>query len=200
MKRLLLFFLLTTCYSNLYSQLDTIHWMPPMHARVDWGPQYLYLSTPEQTAFPVHLRDGSGNLIATVNISNTQPYIYDIGSSNATYTLVPESDLHKALKNRGIVIDGEKKFYAYFRAHSANLAQASDLTCKGRAALGKTFRIGHLLQEADPNTNARSNFVGIIATEDSTEVTFSGFDPNTDFRKSGVDVPSTGPEKIVLQK
>jgi gliding motility-associated-like protein len=199
MKRLLLFCFLMTCYSSIYGQLDSIHWMPPMHARIDWGPQYLYLSTPEKTAFPVNIRDGSGNLIRTVSISNTQPFRYDIGSTNATYTLVPETDLHKALKNRGIVIDGEKKFYAYFRAHSANQAQASDLTCKGRAALGKTFRMGHLLQEVD-GTGARSNFVGIIATEDSTEVTFSGFDPNTDFRKDGTDVPSTGPEKILLQK
>ena len=171
-----------------------------MHARVDWGPQYLYLSTPEQTAFPVKIRDGSGNLIATVNISNTQPYIYDMGSTNTTFALVPESDLHKALKNRGLIIDGQKKFFAYFRAHSNNQAQATNLTCKGRSALGKTFRIGHLLQAADPNTNSRSNFVGIMATEDSTEVTFSGFDPATKFRKDGVDMAVTGSEKIVLQK
>jgi gliding motility-associated-like protein len=200
MKRLLISLVLFACTSSLFGQLDSIHYMPPMHARVDWGPQYLFLSTPEPVAFPVHLRDGSGNLITTVNISNTQPFKYDIGSTNTTYTLVPESDLHIALKSRGIVIDGEKKFYAYFRAHSTSQAQASDLTCKGRAALGKTFRIGHLLQEADPNTNSRSNFVGIMATEDSTEVTFSGFDPNTKFRKNGTDASSTGTEKIVLQK
>ena len=200
MKRLLISLVLIACASSLFGQLDSIHYMPPMHARVDWGPQYLYLSTPETVAFPVRLRDGSGNLITTVNISNTQPFKYDIGSTNTTYTLVPESDLHIALKNRGIVIEAEKKFYAYFRAHSTSQAQASDLTCKGRAALGKTFRIGHLLQEADPNTNSRSNFVGIMATEDSTEVTFSGFDPTTKFRKSRADASSTGTEKIVLQK
>ena len=200
MNRLLIFLFFITCSVNLFSQLDSIHWMPPMHARSDWGPQYLYLSTPEQTAFPVHIRDGSGTLITTVNISNTQPFKYDIGSSNTTYTLIPETDLHKALKNKGIIVDGEKKFYAYFRAHSTSQAQASDLTCKGKAALGKTFRIGHLLQLPDPSSNTRSNFVGILATEDSTEVTFSGFDPSTKFRKDGADAPSTGTEKILLQK
>ncbi len=200
MKYLLIILLVLAASVHLFSQIDSIHWMPPMHARVDWGPQYLYLSTPEQTPFPVSIRDGSGTLIATVNISNTQPYIYNMGSTNATFALVPETDLHKALKNRGLIINGEKKFFAYFRAHSNNQAQATNLTCKGRSALGKTFRIGHLLQVADPNTNSRSNFVSIMAIEDTTEVTFSGFDPATKFRKDGVDVASIGSEKIVLQK
>jgi hypothetical protein len=199
MKKIFIALILFTFSTSLFAQLDTIHWLPPMHARVDWGPQYLILSTPETTAFPVTLRDGSGALITTVNISNSQPFKYDIGSSNATFSLVTEADLHKPLANRGIVVDGKKKFYAYFRAHSANQAQASDLTCKGRAALGKTFRVGHLLQEVESAGN-RSNFVGIIATDDSTEITFSGFDPATDFRKNGTDTPSTGPEKMVLQK
>lgn len=200
MNRLLIILFFITCSTNLFSQLDSIHWMPPMHARTEWGPQYLYLSTPEQTAFPVNIRDGSGNLIATVNISNTQPYTYSLGNTNTTFALVPETDLHKALKNKGLIIDGEKKFFAYFRMHATSLAQADNLTCKGRASLGKTFRIGHLLQAPDPSSNSRSNFVGIMATEDSTEVTFSGFDPSTKFRKDGADVASTGSEKIVLQK
>ncbi len=200
MNRLLIALFFITCSTNLFSQLDSIHWMPPMHARTEWGPQYLYLSTPEQTAFPVNIRDGSGNLIATVNISNTQPYTYSLGNTNTTFALVVETELHKALKNKGLVIDGEKKFFAYFRMHATSQAQADNLTCKGRAALGKTFRIGHLLQAPDPNSNSRSNFVGILATEDSTEVTFSGFDASTKFRKNGADVASTGNEKIVLQK
>ena len=200
MNRLLIFLFFITCSTNLFSQLDSIHWMPPMHARTEWGPQYLYLSTPEQTAFPVNIRDGSGVLIATVNISNTQPYIYSLGNTNTTFALVVDTDLHKALKNKGLRIDGEKKFFAYFRMHATSQSQADNLTCKGRASLGKTFRIGHLLQAPDPGSNSRSNFVGILATEDSTEVTFSGFDPNTKFRKNGTDVGSTGSEKILLQK
>lgn len=182
------------------AQLDSIHYMPPMHARVDWGPQYLYISTPEKVAFPVTIKDGTGTVITTVQISNTQPYIYSVGATNDNYTLVAETNLHKALKNRGLVIEAEKKFYAYYRAHSSNQNQACDLTLKGRAALGKTFRIGHLLQEVDNANNSRSNFIGIMATEDSTEVTFSGFNPNTDFRKNGADAPSSGPEKITLSK
>jgi gliding motility-associated-like protein len=187
--------------SPLFAQLDTIHWMPPMHGRVDWGPQYFYLSTPEQTPFAVHIRDGSGALIQTVTISNNQPFTYSIGSSDDTYTLVQANNLHKAIQKRGLIVDGEKRFYAYFRMHAANSNHAADLTCKGRAALGKVFRIGHLLQEAETTINPRrANFIGIMATEDSTDVNFSGYDPNTDFFKGGVDVQSGSGEAIRLNK
>jgi gliding motility-associated-like protein len=200
MKKPILFvvFLLILSHS-LTAQLDSIHWCPPMHARVEWGPQFLVLSTPETTPFPVSIKDGSGTVIQTVSISNTTPFTYNIGSSNNTFTLVPANDLHKALKNRGLVIEAEKKFYAYFRAHASSQNQAADLTLKGLSALGKTFRIGHLLQNS-ASSASRSNFVGVLATEDSTVVDFSGFDPATNFYKNNANTPSTGRETVTLQK
>lgn len=183
----------------LFGQLDTIHWLPPMHARNEWGPQYLYLSTPEEQAFPVSIRDGAGTLLKSVYISNSQPYQYtELGDSNNTKILVPERDLQIPLQGRGLVMDGPKKFYAYFRAHSNSGFHAGDLTCKGRAALGKTFRIGHLLQAVDDD-NRRSNFIGVMATEDSTLVTLRDFDPLTDLRVGGLDVQPSGPVSILLQ-
>jgi hypothetical protein len=143
MKRIYLFFVFAVAsYSTLFAQLDSIHWCPPMHARSEWGPQFLALSTPEVTPFAVQIKDGSGNLIQTVQLSNSSPYTYNIGSSNDTYTLVTPNDLHKALKNKGLVIEAEKKFYAYFRAHASSQNQAADLTCKGLSALGKVFGLG----------------------------------------------------------
>ncbi len=186
-------------FYNLLAQLDSIHWMPPMHARTEWGPQYLILSTPDTAAFPVMIKDGSGNILQTVQISNTQPYTYNVGSSNNTYTLVTPTDLHKALTNKGLVIESEKKFYAYFRAHASSQNQAADLTCKGRAALGTTFRIGHLLQNS-ASSSSRSNFIGILATDDSTVITLNGFDPATQFYKNNANAPSTGTETIALNK
>ena len=64
MKVIQHFFLVTILFRvvPLWAQLDTIHWLPPMHARNEVGPQYLYLSTPEPQAFPVDIRDGSDNL------------------------------------------------------------------------------------------------------------------------------------------
>lgn len=183
-----------------FCQLDSIHWMPPMHARADVGPQYFYLSTPEKNPFEVTLRDGSGTLIRTVTISNTQPYRLDIGNNSSTFTLITDANLHIPLKNKGIVATAKQKFYAYFRTHSSTQNQSSDLTCKGRAALGKVFRIGHLLQEIETSGSTRSNFIGIMATEDSTNITLSGFDVAVKFRKGGADVASAGTEKIRLNK
>lgn len=192
-----LLLLLFSRTESLIAQLDTIHWLPPMHARDEWGPQYLYLSTPEQVSFQVNIRDGSGQILKIATISNTQPFRYDLGNSFDTPTLVPETMLHQPLQGKGLVLDGPKKFYAYFRAHANSANHAGDLTCKGRAALGTAFRIGHLLQAVD-NRDRRSNFVGVMATEDSTVVTLSGFHQLTDFRVGNIDVPSNGPVSLVL--
>ena len=143
--RLIFSALLLASVHALFGQLDTIHWLPPMHARDDWGPQFLYLSTPETDTFKVEIRDGAGNLVATATISNTQPYRYDIGQTANTLTLVTQNQLHQVVKGKGLVISGPKKFFAYYRVYASSGFHAGDLTCKGRAALGTTFRIGHLV-------------------------------------------------------
>lgn len=170
-----------------------------MHARDDWGPQFLYLSTPETEAFDVEIRDGAGNLVATATISNTQPYRYDIGQTANTLTLVTQNQLHQVVKGKGLVMSGPKKFFAYYRVHASSGFHAGDLTCKGRAALGTTFRIGHLVQEVD-DMGRRSNFVGVMASEDSTLVTLSDFDPALDWQIAGASTPSNGPVSLLLQK
>lgn len=181
------------------AQLDTIHFLPPLHARAQWGPQYLYLSTPEAQPFEVNIRDGAGQLLSTATISNAQPFRLDLGAAANTRVLIPVLDLHQPVQGKGLIIDGPKRFYAYFRVHASSNFHAGDLTCKGRSALGREFRIGHVLQEVDDG-NQRSNFVGVLATEDSTLVTLSNFDPATDFQIGGAPVPSTGPASVLLQK
>lgn len=181
----------------LYAQLDTIHWLPPMHAREEWGPQYLYLSTPEQDSFEVRIRDGSGKVLAAPIISNTKPFRHYLGNGSDTPVLVPEHQLQKTQTGKGLILDGPKHFYAYFRVHANSGNHAGDLTCKGRAALGTEFRIGHLLQAAD-DRDRRSNFVGVMATEDSTLVMLSDFHAATDFRVDGLDVSPGGPITAML--
>jgi hypothetical protein len=184
---------------SVCAQLDTIHWLPPMHARKEWGPEYLYLSTPEKNGFPVTITDGSGALVTTVTISNSQPYRYDLGSGSSTLVLVPENQVHVPITGKGLILSGPEKFYAYYRVHSASLFHAGDLTCKGRAGLGTVFRVGHLIQESQSSMN-RSNFVGFMATEDSTVVSLSGFDPLTKFHMNGTDQIAGSPVQITLQK
>ncbi|MBX2891040.1 MAG: gliding motility-associated C-terminal domain-containing protein [Saprospiraceae bacterium] len=197
--RLLLALMAMAFAAPLLAQLDTIHWLPPMHARNEWGPQYLYLSTPEPELFTVNVRDGAGNLLTTAEISNAQPFRYDLGGPPTTPVLVIQSQLHKPVQGKGLVMDGPKKFYAYYRVHASSGFHAGDLTCKGRAALGTEFRIGHLVQEVD-GMGRRSNFVGVMASEDDTEVTLSEFHPATDFQIGGVNTQSSGPVVMLLQK
>ncbi|MCC7504694.1 MAG: gliding motility-associated C-terminal domain-containing protein [Saprospiraceae bacterium] len=201
MRKITLLFVLFGLWPgiDLLAQIDTIHWLPPMHARDQWGPQYLYLSTPEADPFEVQIRNGQDVVLATVTISNSLPYRYSLGTWQSSPVLVAENQLNIPLKDEGLVIVGEKPFFAYFRAHSNSAYHAGDLTCKGRAALGNTFRIGHLVQAVD-ESQQRANFVGVMATEDSTLVTFSDFDPDTDFHSGGIDVQSSGPASLFLMK
>lgn len=198
--RNLKFLLVVGCLSVLAgevsAQLDSIHWLPPMHARSELGPQYLYISTPEVDPFPVMLRDGEGNILTTLTVSNALPQLYSLGSSNATRVLTAEAELHKPINGKGFVLVAEKKFYVNFRFHSSSQFQAADLTCKGRSALGTAFRIGHIYQSA--NGSQRSNFVGIMATEDSTVVTLSDYLPGTQFQINGLSTPVAAPPTVTL--
>lgn len=183
---------------TIHAQLDSIHWIPPMHARSEWGPQYLYISTPETSPFPVEIRDGQGAVISTLTVSNSQPQRYSLGSTADTYVLVPEFQLHQPLQDKGLVLVGPQKFYVNFRAHSQSLFQACDLTCKGRAALGTTFRIGHVIQGSS-SSPSRSNFIGVMAVEDSTVITLSEYDPAVRFRINGASTQVPGAVQITLQ-
>jgi hypothetical protein len=196
-RQIFLVFGIFCCYFQAFSQLDSIHWVPPMHARGEWGPQYLYLTTPETTPFSVSIQTTDGTVLSVLVISNSSPKRYDIGNSNNTLTLVGESELHQPLNNKGFVLVAEKKFYVNFRAHSESQYQACDLTCKGRAALGLTFRMGQMIQGASQG-NGRSNFIGMIATEDSTKVSLSEYDSGVRFRVNGADVQIPGAADFTL--
>jgi gliding motility-associated-like protein len=191
-------FLLSSCLAGtLQAQLDSIHWIPPMHGRAELGPQYLYMSTPETTPFDVSIRDGGGNLLGTVTISNAQPTRWLLGSSDNTVVMVSLPDLQVSVKNKGLVLSAAKKFYANLRFHSNSQYQAADLTCKGVAALGKEFRIGHVYQGG--SNSQRSNFVGVMATEDSTVVTLSDFDAGTRLVVAGNSTLVSTPQSVTLQ-
>ena len=68
---------------DLLSQLDTIHYIPPLHSRKNnqVGNHYLYISTPSSSPFSLTIEDGAGNVLATANISDAVPYIYNLGNT-----------------------------------------------------------------------------------------------------------------------
>lgn len=192
-------FLLILFPFKALAQLDSVHFVPPMHARGEYGPQFLYLTTPEQTPFAVSVETSNGTVLSVLIISNSSPKRFDLGASNDTYTLVTENDLHRPLNDKGLVLKAEKKFYVNFRAHSSSEYQACDLTCKGLSALGTTFRTGQMIQGVSQG-NGRSNFIGIMSFEDNTVIKLNDYDTGVRFRINGTDTQVPGGVELTLQK
>ena len=97
-----------------YSQLDSIHYLPPMHSRTESqiGDHFLYLSTPETTPFTITLKDGAGNILATPLISNSSPFAYQI---NSTYSdVVIDPVFLNTVLTKGIIATAQKQFYMNF--------------------------------------------------------------------------------------
>lgn len=184
--------LLLLCIGStaLLAQLDTIHWLPPMYPGSTMGTQYLYISTPEAAPFSITIENGAGQQVTTAVVSSAQPFIYELSD---TYSQLLKSDnqLHQVLPNSGLVVHGPKSFNISFRLLTEGGGDACFLTYKGRAALGKVFRIGNIVQGRDKG-GGRFNMVGIMATEDGTTIQLSDYNEATILSGAGfVPAPIT---------
>lgn len=181
-----------------------------MHAATDFGEHYLYLSTPSTTTISINIklgngqfaRDANGRVLDNIQISNASPErVYfgnaDIGALVPFLTRV--QDLGKPLDDKGLVVRGSSVFYCNYRVKT-NI-QGASLTSKGQTALGTSFRIGHIEGvRLTTNTLPRSNFYGVMATEDDTEVILSDHDQNIRFQSSTGLIDPGAEHRIVLQK
>jgi len=181
--RLLFLLFIFGCIQG-YSQLSDLHYLPPLKQgqnRQAIDRQAIYLSTPESTAFTVNAYRGTNPTpIATFNISNVTPEVYTLGRGDNNITLVDNNNTGIPLTNSGLRFEAPSgnSFYVNYRGVSS--AQAASLTSKGRAAMGTRFKWG-----GAPNLGthvSKSNTLGIMATEDNTTITLSGYDPNCTFR------------------
>jgi len=168
------------------SQLDSIHYLPPLHSRNDGSIEdhYIYLSTPETTPFQVNVTDGSGQHISgyPFTLSNALPLQILIGNGqlNGSKLMVKKSELNTVLNNRGLILTADKKFYANARYRQSNV-QAGSLTCKGKASMGRVFRIGYTPFVNENTYPCRAFVVGFIASEDSTSIKISNYNSNVIF-------------------
>lgn len=169
-----------------FAQLDTIHWIPPMHARNNNNQQlkdYLYISTPETTPVSYVIMDGGGNVQQSGTLTNATPVSYFIGNNSPTKTLVTVAELNTILDNRGLIVVASDSVYANFRSrtvdNNGNLNQAGSLTAKGRSALGTEFRIGGLPNECC--SSIRSSFFSVMAIADNTTFTVTGLAAGMEF-------------------
>ena len=181
---------------SAYAQLDTEHWIPPLHSRSDGqvNDHYIYLSTPVTVSFMVTIKDGAGNILATPTIDNLNPFAYNVGSGQipATPLFVPIDSLNKVLTRSGLTLSAPDVFYANLRVRSGS--QADCLTAKGKSAAGTTFRVGGFPQVLD-NTY-RNLTIGLMATEPNTTITISNYNAGVVF--AGVPTVSAPAITFVL--
>ncbi|MEM6865994.1 MAG: IgGFc-binding protein, partial [Bacteroidota bacterium] len=184
LKKIAVLIVLLTGGVTVQAQLSDLHYLPPLRQGQNNGAiqqQSIYLSTPQSTAFTVNVYRGTTTTpITSFTISNTAPAIYTLANGNNNITLVDDSNTGVILTNSGLRFEssGSENFYVNYRGRSNS--QAASLTSKGRIALGRSFKWGGV-----PNLGthvSKSNTLGIMATEDNTTITLSGYDSDCEFR------------------
>lgn len=188
MKKILLLFFTIIYGLNVNAQLSNKHWLPPLHANEDITDQnnsqlvldhYIYLSTPEPTAFSVTVTDGNGTPISgsPFIISKGNPTSILIGNSQPSIMMVERNDVGHKISGKGLILEGEFDFYVSFRIRADSHAEF--LASKGKTGAGTSFRLGSLPQN---DLGTIRNFVSsFMATEDNTIVNLSDYDPDIAF-------------------
>lgn len=193
MKKILSFFLIFYIFSIAFAQLDREHWFAPMVDRTGNPNPYqkLYLSTNRTTPFPVSIYNNNV-LIGTVNISKNNPQKFDVLREYIITTL--QADLFTPT-TKGLYLKAEFPFYANLRFSVYNHAEI--ITSKGISSTGKNF-----FTASAPITVSNSilNFMtSVLATEDNTTVTISGYKPTVQF-SNGTTGASNPTMTFILNK
>ncbi|WP_289062359.1 gliding motility-associated C-terminal domain-containing protein [uncultured Zobellia sp.] len=181
-KRISSLILLLFSFAGLFAQLSDVHYLPPLtqtgnHMR----DQAVYISTPNETAFNVEIYIGTSvTPVTTVSVSNAAPFTYTLADNDNGITMLPDASVGYIQSSAGLrlVAPGGEKFYVNYRGR--NNAQGASLTSKGRIGLGTHFKWGGV-----PFLHNRSIYnatLGIMATEDDTDIIISDYDPDCAFR------------------
>ncbi|WP_294248471.1 T9SS type B sorting domain-containing protein [uncultured Chryseobacterium sp.] len=175
MNKILSFLLIFYFFSSVFAQLDREHWFAPMIDRTGNPNPYqkLYLSTNRTTSFPVSIYNNNV-LIATVNISKGNPQKVDILRDYIITT--QQSDLFTPT-TKGLYVKAEFPFYANLRFSVYNHAEI--ITSKGIPSTGKLFYAANA--PITVNSNILNFMASVLATEDNTTVTVSGYKPSVQF-------------------
>jgi len=175
MKKVLSFLFIFYFFISAFAQLDREHWFAPMVDRTgNPNPnQKLYLSTSRTTPFPVSIYNNN-ILIATAIISKGNPQKVDILRDYIITT--QQTDLFTPI-TKGLYVKAEFPFYANLRFSVYNHAEI--ITSKGIPSTGKLF---YAANAPITVSNSILNFMtSVLATEDNTTVTVSGYKPAVQF-------------------
>ncbi|MEY8761145.1 gliding motility-associated C-terminal domain-containing protein [Chryseobacterium tongliaoense] len=192
MKRFLLSLVLVFLTINtLFAQRDTEHWIAPYFDSSLFSnyTHALYLSTDSVTPFEVKVYNNNG-VIGTVTISKGNPQTFAV---NADFINTQTTADAATVKTLGLYTKGDKPYYVSLRIYSGSHGEI--VTSKGKAGIGKTFYAA-----AAPityNSSSMNFTTGILATEDNTTVTISGYNPAVQFINHPTPPPSIS---LVLNK
>lgn len=179
MRKLLLLILFSILgLHQVLAQRDTEHWIPPYYNSASGYSQALYLSTDSTVPFDVRIYH-ENNLVATVtNLSKGNPRIWTITNADVDKYIYTNNraDLFKPV-NKGLHLVGDRPFLANLRV--AQFSHGELYTLKGKSALGTEFRV--VTAPSKENVGISNFTAGIIATEDNTTVTVSGYNPGISF-------------------
>lgn len=186
MKKTLSFFLIFYVFTITFAQLDREHWFAPMVDRTGNPNPYqkLYLSTSRNTPFDVSIYNNNV-LIGTVTISKNNPQKFDVLRDFIITT--QQADLFTPT-TKGLYLKADFPFYANLRFSVYNHAEI--ITSKGIASTGTTF---YTANAPITVSNGILNFMAsVLATEDNTTVTISGYKPTVQFSNgtTGVTNPT----------
>ncbi|MCL7762366.1 T9SS type A sorting domain-containing protein [Polaribacter sp. Z014] len=203
LHKIFIFIILLTITQVGYSQLSDLHILPPLKQDANnqaIQQQTIYLSTPETSSFNVKIYRGtSTTAITTLSLSKATPKTYNPGNGDNNITLVTNANTGIVLSNSGLRFESEngEKFYVNYRGRSGS--QAASITSKGRAALGQKFKWGGAPIEANHKTMSAT--LGIMATEDNTQIKISGYNTACKFRATNtVDGITDNTINITLNK
>ncbi len=166
---------LSFCFTISFAQLDREHWFAPMVDRTG-NPephQYLYFSTNQVTPFLVTIYNNN-TVIGTVTISKGNPQKFAV-PRDLIITGV-QTDLFKPI-TKGLYVKADRPFFANLRFSVYNHAEI--ITSKGLASKGNKF---YAAMAPISVQNPILNFMtSVLATEDNTQVTVSGYNPLLQF-------------------
>ena len=181
-----LFFVFLTI--NCFSQFSKTHYIPPLTCNNNLaGDQYIYISTPSITDVNFKIIENGGAAISGV-VNNATPYVYAIGAGDNTQLFTPKTNIG-IIQNKGYIIEADDLIYTSVRVNaglnsfSSTYFHAGGLVSKGNSALGKSFRLGAMLNPLYDVTLL--NFASILATENGTNITISNI-PNGTVLTNGI--------------
>lgn len=178
--------------------MDTDHWFAPMASKqgVNRLESYLYLSTNQTNDVTVDIYNNN-TLYTTVKVKKGAPQKVPI-----PYDFMVTTSRSETLKpiTKGIYVKASQKIFANYRFSVQSHAEI--ITSKGLAALGNKFYAAMAPQSTGQqqsggffSSNLNST-IGIIATEDNTNVVVSNYNPNVKF-SDGSQSPT---QNVVLKR